>query len=49
MRELMKVTEKINCLLLVSSLPNVTTLKNNIFKNQEGKYYFTQLIINLWN
>lgn len=34
MRELMKVRENINCLVLESSAPNATTLKNNIFKNQ---------------
>lgn len=34
MRELMKLIEKINCLFLVSSPPNATTLKNNMFKNQ---------------
>lgn len=34
MRELMKLIEKINCLFLVFSPPNATTLKNNLFKNQ---------------
>lgn len=33
MRELMEDTE-INCLVLESSPPNATMLKNNIFKNQ---------------
>lgn len=49
MRELMKVTEKINCLFLVFSPPNATMWENNISKKQQGKYSFTRFIINLWN